>query len=172
MTGWHLAECRRETGSGTLTSTTAWRYWKWDPSNDRDFTGLSVLSNRRQHQSTVSGRRKFAMQAIFYPTSAASSACLRSPEFDTDPFHIESQEQTSGAFRRAQRMQNEQSGLFDGLELNTFFTNTFSGAAFDNLIGVITERLHLLADFDIITIIRKLTSTGKHMVALKQQIPI
>ncbi|UEG55310.1 TonB-dependent receptor [Mucilaginibacter daejeonensis] len=31
-------------GPGTLTSTTAWRYWNWDPSNDRDFTGLAVLS--------------------------------------------------------------------------------------------------------------------------------
>jgi len=31
-------------GPGTLTSTTAWRYWNWDPSNDRDFTGLPVLA--------------------------------------------------------------------------------------------------------------------------------
>ncbi|GAB2980768.1 TonB-dependent receptor [Mucilaginibacter puniceus] len=31
-------------GSGTLTSTTAWRYWNWDPSNDRDFTGLTSLA--------------------------------------------------------------------------------------------------------------------------------
>jgi iron complex outermembrane receptor protein len=31
-------------GSGTLTSTTAWRYWNWDPSNDRDYTALPVLS--------------------------------------------------------------------------------------------------------------------------------
>ncbi|HEY1201516.1 MAG TPA: TonB-dependent receptor, partial [Niastella sp.] len=31
-------------GRATLTSTTAWRYWNWDPSNDRDFTGLAVLS--------------------------------------------------------------------------------------------------------------------------------
>ncbi|RYE18778.1 MAG: TonB-dependent receptor [Sphingobacteriales bacterium] len=31
-------------GPGTLTSTTAYRYWNWDPSNDRDFTGLPVLS--------------------------------------------------------------------------------------------------------------------------------
>jgi len=29
---------------GTLTATTAWRYWDWDPSNDRDFTGLPVLA--------------------------------------------------------------------------------------------------------------------------------
>jgi iron complex outermembrane receptor protein len=31
-------------GPGTLTSTTAYRYWNWDPSNDRDFTGLPILS--------------------------------------------------------------------------------------------------------------------------------
>jgi len=31
-------------GPGTFTSTTAWRYWNWDPSNDRDFTGLQALA--------------------------------------------------------------------------------------------------------------------------------
>jgi iron complex outermembrane receptor protein len=31
-------------GPGTLTSTTAWRYWNWDPSSDRDFTGLPALA--------------------------------------------------------------------------------------------------------------------------------
>ena len=41
-------------GSGTLTSTTAWRYWNWDPSNDRDFTGLQALAksqNPAKHQN-------------------------------------------------------------------------------------------------------------------------
>lgn len=31
-------------GPGTLTSTSAYRYWWWDPSNDRDFTGLQGLA--------------------------------------------------------------------------------------------------------------------------------
>lgn len=31
-------------GPGKLTSTTAWRFWDWDPSNDRDFTGLQALA--------------------------------------------------------------------------------------------------------------------------------
>ncbi|MDE2404393.1 MAG: TonB-dependent receptor [Sphingomonadales bacterium] len=31
-------------GAGTLTSITAWRFWDWQPKNDRDFTGLSVVS--------------------------------------------------------------------------------------------------------------------------------
>ncbi|TKC01484.1 TonB-dependent receptor [Pedobacter cryotolerans] len=31
-------------GHGTLTSTTAWRFWNWDPTNDRDFSELSALT--------------------------------------------------------------------------------------------------------------------------------
>ncbi|QPH39789.1 TonB-dependent receptor [Pedobacter endophyticus] len=31
-------------GNGTLTSTTAWRFWNWDPTNDRDFSQLSALT--------------------------------------------------------------------------------------------------------------------------------
>jgi iron complex outermembrane receptor protein len=33
-----------ELDAGTLTSVTAWRYWKWGPSNDRDFTGLPITT--------------------------------------------------------------------------------------------------------------------------------
>ena len=31
-------------GAGQVTSTTAWRYWDWNPSNDRDFIGLPVTT--------------------------------------------------------------------------------------------------------------------------------
>ena len=31
-------------GRGVLTSTTGWRYWNWNPSNDRDFIGLPVTT--------------------------------------------------------------------------------------------------------------------------------
>ncbi len=31
-------------GPGTLTSISAWRYWIWDPSNDRDFLGLPITT--------------------------------------------------------------------------------------------------------------------------------
>ncbi|UYY59144.1 TonB-dependent receptor [Sphingomonas sp. S2-65] len=33
-----------DTGSGTLTSVTAWRFWNWGPANDRDFTGLPITT--------------------------------------------------------------------------------------------------------------------------------
>lgn len=33
-----------DTGAGTLTSVTAWRFWDWVPSNDRDFLGLPITT--------------------------------------------------------------------------------------------------------------------------------
>lgn len=37
-------------GPGTLTSITAWRFWDWQPENDRDFTGLPIVT-RSQNPS-------------------------------------------------------------------------------------------------------------------------
>jgi iron complex outermembrane recepter protein len=39
-----------DVGPGTLTSISAWRFWDWKPQNDRDFTGLSIVS-RSQNPS-------------------------------------------------------------------------------------------------------------------------
>lgn len=35
---------RWDAGAGTFTSVTAWRFWDWKPSNDRDFTGLPITT--------------------------------------------------------------------------------------------------------------------------------
>jgi iron complex outermembrane recepter protein len=33
-----------DVGPGTLTSVSAWRFWNWSPSNDRDFIGLPITT--------------------------------------------------------------------------------------------------------------------------------
>jgi len=33
-----------DSGIGTLTSVSAWRFWNWKPANDRDFTGLPITT--------------------------------------------------------------------------------------------------------------------------------
>ncbi|QDX25290.1 TonB-dependent receptor [Sphingomonas suaedae] len=33
-----------DVGPGTLTSVSAWRFWDWKPANDRDFTGLPIVT--------------------------------------------------------------------------------------------------------------------------------
>ena len=46
-------------GAGALTSITAWRFWDWDPSNDRDFIGLPITtvsanpSKQRQYTQEI-----------------------------------------------------------------------------------------------------------------------
>jgi iron complex outermembrane receptor protein len=68
----------RDAGSGRMTSITAWRYWNWDASSDRDFIGLPVTtisaSPSRQRQWTqeirysrdVSPRLGFAVGAFAF----------------------------------------------------------------------------------------------------------
>ncbi|MET0360138.1 MAG: TonB-dependent receptor [Sphingobium sp.] len=38
------ARVKWNVGPGTFTSITAWRFWDWKPQNDRDFSGLSIVS--------------------------------------------------------------------------------------------------------------------------------
>ncbi|MEJ6008458.1 TonB-dependent receptor [Novosphingobium aquae] len=38
------ARVKWNVGAGTFTSITAWRFWDWKPQNDRDFSGLSIVS--------------------------------------------------------------------------------------------------------------------------------
>jgi iron complex outermembrane recepter protein len=48
-------------GLGTLTSVTAWRFWHWKPSNDRDFIGLPIttVSANPSQQSQFSQELRF-----------------------------------------------------------------------------------------------------------------
>ena len=51
-----------DTGPGTLTSVTAWRYWDWVPANDRDFTGLPITtkSNNPSQQEQYTQEFRYA----------------------------------------------------------------------------------------------------------------
>jgi iron complex outermembrane receptor protein len=58
-----------DAGPGRLTSVTAWRYWTWNPSNDRDFTGLPITTisanPSRQDQWTQEFRFASAAEGPF-----------------------------------------------------------------------------------------------------------
>ena len=59
-----------DVGGGTFTSVTAWRYWDWLPSNDRDFTGLPVTTKSNnpssQDQYTQEFRYAWSGERIDY----------------------------------------------------------------------------------------------------------
>lgn len=134
-------------GAGTLTSTTAWRYWNWDPSNDRDFLGLAVLD-----LSQAPSKHKQWSQEIRYAGSFSSrlngvvGVYAIGQDLKTDPYHTE--ESGSAQWRFSQSNTNPKwstPGLFDGYGIHTTSTlNTFSGAIFGQLDFSITDRLHIL----------------------------
>jgi iron complex outermembrane receptor protein len=134
-------------GSGTLTSTTAFRYWNWDPSNDRDFTGLPVLT-----LSQATSKHKQWTQEIRYAgelsprLSGVAGVFIIGQDLKTDPVHIE--ESGSAQWRFSQSTTSnlwKTPGLLDGYGIRTTSgLETFGAAVFGQLDWAIAERLHLL----------------------------
>jgi len=134
-------------GSGTLTSTTAWRYWKWGPSNDRDFTGLPVLTlsqaPSRHHQWSQEVRWAGDVSSH---VSAVFGLFTIGQDLKTNPYHTE--ESGAAQWRFSQNTTSSKwstPNLFDGYGIRTVSTlNTFSGAAFGQADWAITDWFHLL----------------------------
>jgi iron complex outermembrane receptor protein len=134
-------------GPGTLTSTTAWRYWNWDPSNDRDFTALPVLS-----LSQATSKHKQWTQEIRYAGNLSSrlsgviGVFAIGQDLKTDPEHIEESGAAQWRFSQSTTSELWQTpGLFDGYGIKTRSRlKTFGAAIFGQVDWAITDRLHVL----------------------------
>lgn len=134
-------------GRGTLTSTTAWRYWNWDPSNDRDFTGLPVLT-----LSQATSRHEQFTQEIRFAGDFSQNlngvigAFLIDQDLKTDPFHIE--ESGSAQWRFSQSTTSslwKTPGLFDGYGIRTNSRlQTFGAAVFGQLEWAVSDRFFVM----------------------------
>jgi iron complex outermembrane receptor protein len=132
-------------GAGTLTSTTAWRYWNWDPSNDRDFTGLQALS-----KSQNPAEHKNWSQEIRYAGEFSSRLSGVVGLFYIDQeVKIHGTEESGSAQWRFSKSSTstlwETPGLFEGFGIRTESSiKSLSAAAFANLDWEIVKGLHLL----------------------------
>lgn len=134
-------------GGGTLTATSAWRYWHWDPSNDRDFTALPVLtlsqatSKHQQWSQEVRYAGEFSSKL-----SGVIGIFVIGQDLKTDPVHIE--ESGSAQWRFSQNSTSElwkTPGLLEGYGIRTTSRlQTLSAAVFGQLDWAITDRLHVL----------------------------
>jgi iron complex outermembrane receptor protein len=133
-------------GKGTLTSTTACRFWNWDPSNDRDFTGLQVLAksqNPAKHQQFT--------QEIRYAGQLSSKLSGGVGLFFIDQnVKIDGTEESGNAqWRFSQSTTNtplwRTPSLFEGYGIKTNAKiHSTSAAIFGQLDWKITDRLHVL----------------------------
>ncbi|HEY6914743.1 MAG TPA: TonB-dependent receptor [Paludibacter sp.] len=142
-------------GTGTLTSTLAWRYWNWDPSNDRDFTGLQALA-----LSQATSKHKQWSQEVRWAGSLGSKVTgvfglfAIGQDLRTDPYHTEESGKDQWRFAKNttgvvggvdQDALWATPGLFDGYGIHTTsLLNTFSGALFGQVDWAITDKLHVL----------------------------
>jgi iron complex outermembrane receptor protein len=138
-------------GPGKLTSTTAWRYWNWDPSNDRDFTGLPIVtkSQGNSKQQQYSQEVRYAGD-ISKRISGVVGVYAIYQEIKTAP--VQTEEAGSAAWRFYQDKFDPVSnanwstpGLLDGYGIKTTSSlKTFSGAVFANVDVAVTEKFHVL----------------------------
>lgn len=132
---------------GTLTSTSAWRYWNWDPSNDRDFTGLQALSLSQAPSRHDQWSQEIRFAGDFNSRlSGVIGVFALWQDLKSDPFHTE--ESGIHQWRFVQNNQNplwQTPGLLDGYGIRT--TNrleSFSGAVFGQLDWKISDKVSLL----------------------------
>lgn len=133
-------------GKGTLTSTTAWRFWTWDPSNDRDFTGLQVLakSQNPSRQTQITQEIRYAGQL-----SSKLSGVVGVFFIDQTSKTKGTEESGNAQWRFSQSTTNtalwKTPGLFEGYGIKTNAKiHSTSAAVFGQLDWAITDRLHVL----------------------------
>jgi hypothetical protein len=145
--------------SGTLTSTTAWRFWNWDPSNDRDYTALRVgtLSHAPSKHEQFTQEIRWAGD-LSSRLSAVFGLYGFVQKLETDPVHTE--EVGADDFRFVWNPSPGPNGSPNiavgpgGSVVDNYFAgprseitsqlDTFTTAVFSQLDWAIPERLHLL----------------------------
>jgi iron complex outermembrane receptor protein len=168
-------------GKGKITSTTAWRFWDWNPSNDRDFTGLDVLtisqapSKHQQWSQEVRyagdwGKRLSGVVGLYVIGQELKGS--QKEESGKDQWRF-AKSSTSSLWQTP--------GLFEGYGINTTSKlNTWSASVFGQLDWKLAQKLHLLTglrfnyDAKEVYFDRKtyggLETTDPALIALKKQV--
>lgn len=132
-------------GIGTLTSTTVWRYWNWDPSNDRDFTGLQALA-----KSQNPAKHRNWSQEVRYAGEFSSrlSGVVGLFYIDQEVKINGTEESGSAQWRFSQSSTStlwKTPGLFEGYGIYTKASiKSKSAAAFANVDWEIAKGFHVL----------------------------
>lgn len=134
-------------GNGTLTATSAWRYWKWVPLNDRDYIGLPVFTISAGNSYHDQWSQEIRYSGKISPRlSGVIGVFGLWQDLTTDPVHTE--EAGSAQWRFAQNNTNplwQTPGLFDNFGIRTTYgIRSTSLAVFGQADWNIAGKFHLL----------------------------
>jgi len=130
-------------GEGELTSITAWRFWDWDPSNDRDFTGLPIVAlsqnPSQQDQYTQELRYNYSSDKIDFVVGAFGFY----QRIDTQGTESQGSAASRWSIAPSNALSNDPSVLNGLVAYNTQYLKNTSAALFGQLSWHLTPELTL-----------------------------
>ncbi|MCS7004082.1 MAG: TonB-dependent receptor [Cytophagales bacterium] len=138
-------------GKGKISSISAWRFWNWIPSNDRDFLGLDVL-----RKSEAPSRQEQYSQEIRYKVDVTPNLNVVAGVFvfyqSLKPIGAHIEEGGKDLWRFVQNNPNtslwKTPGLLEGYGIRSYpIFDNLSSAFFTQFEWKITEKLNLLPAF-------------------------
>ncbi|SFS61524.1 TonB-dependent receptor [Sphingobacterium wenxiniae] len=134
-------------GNGTLTSTSAWRYWNWGPLNDRDYLGIPVYTVSAGNSIHDQWSQEFRYSGhLNEKISGVVGVFGLWQDLRTDPVHTE--EAGDALWRFQQRDPSAIQwgpGLIDKVGIRTRYgIKSASLAVFSQIDWAITPHLHIL----------------------------
>lgn len=134
-------------GRGTLTATSAWRYWKWVPLNDRDYIGLPVFTISSGNSKHDQWSQEIRYSGKILPRlSGVVGVFGLWQDLTSDP--VQTEEAGSAQWRFAQSSTSalwKTPGLFDNFGIRT--TNEIKStslAVFGQADWAVTDKIHVL----------------------------
>jgi len=128
-----------DVGPGTFTSISAWRFWDWKPENDRDFTGLSIVSASnnpsQQDQYSQEFRYSYTSDSIDFVVGAFGFK----QRIDTQG--LEQQGINSSRWNLTGALANDPSVLNGLTARNTQYLKSTSAAIFGQVSWKVTDAL-------------------------------
>jgi iron complex outermembrane recepter protein len=128
-------------GKGALTSITAWRFWDWKPENDRDFTGLDIVtaSNNPSQQNQYSQEVRYSYGGDKFDVVIGAFAFNQ--RIDTQG--LEQQGLAASRFNLTGALANNPAVLAGLTARNTQFLKSTSAALFSQVSWRLTDRLNV-----------------------------
>lgn len=133
-------------GRGLITAITAWRFWDWNPSNDRDFIGLPVttVSAAPSKQRQLSQEVRYA-GTLNARTNLLLGAFTFRQNLKPDGFHAQQHGWAAARVLLAPSANASVPGLLDGYGQNIGFDfDNSSSALFGQVEYSLTGRLKLI----------------------------
>ena len=126
-------------GVGTFTSVTAWRFWDWKPENDRDFTGLSIVSRSQNPSQQDQYSQEFRYNYTSDKVDFVLGAFGFKQRIDTQGTESQGIDASRWSLTGAQA---GNAGILDGLTAsNTQYLKSTSAALFGQASWKVTDAL-------------------------------